>query len=62
MSVSHISLTCQATVVDRFYFCIFMTGFSINDDMSSYDDMFPWDIFLKINVYLLIENDFEKKN
>lgn len=34
----NISLTCQATVVDRFYLRIFMTSFLIIDDMSSYQD------------------------
>jgi hypothetical protein len=36
--VPNISLSCQATVVDRFYLCMFMTGFSLIDDMSSYQD------------------------
>jgi hypothetical protein len=36
--VSNVSLTCQATVVNRFYLRMFMTDFSIIDDMSTYQD------------------------
>ncbi len=59
-SLPHISSTCQTTGVDRFDLHLFMRSFSIIDDISSYQDKIPWDIFPKNKCLFTNQETFSK--